>query len=80
VPDARTKLAQCRKLLAKKELYIGDFYNRDDQYESAKRRYEKLIENFPESEEAEAARKKLPAVEKALAKQQAEKLAEKKKE
>jgi len=57
--DARKDLADARKKLSEKELYIANFYFKRDFYDSAKTRYEKLIEAFPESEAAAEAKEKL---------------------
>lgn len=45
---ARQHIAECRRLLAERELYIGDFYWRADRYGAAWRRYVYVVENFPE--------------------------------
>lgn len=64
--SARAQLLRSRSLLAQKELYIANFYNRDDQYDSALRRYEKLIELYPETDPAKEARLKLATVQKKI--------------
>lgn len=66
--DAKKNLAKARLSLAQKELYIANFYNRIDQYESAKTRYQKVIQLYPETAPAQEARLKLPQVEKELEK------------
>jgi outer membrane protein assembly factor BamD len=60
--EARDDLAAARKLLAKKELYIGDFYYKRDYYESAKPRYQRLIELYPETPAATEAKEKLEKI------------------
>jgi outer membrane protein assembly factor BamD len=58
-PEARKDMAETRRVLAEKELYIGDFYFKRDFYVSAKPRYEKLIALFPETEAAKKAKEKI---------------------
>ena len=67
-PKARAHLELARTALAEKELYIGNFYYHEDQYESAKRRYEKLLMMYPETKFAAKARDRLAATEQKLAK------------
>ena len=62
---ARKNLAKARSTMAQKELYIGNFYLKQDQLDSAKRRFEKLIATYPDTEEARAARDRLGEVERA---------------
>jgi outer membrane protein assembly factor BamD len=62
--EAKKDLAESRKQLADKELYIGDFYFKRHFYDSAKGRYEKLIEIYPEAAAADSAREKLGKIEK----------------
>lgn len=57
--DARADIKILREELAEKELYIAKFYTREDQAESAKRRYTKLIDAYPETQAAETAKKNL---------------------
>ena len=67
--EARKDLAECRRLLAEKELYIGDFYFKRDFYDSAKPRYQKILNLYPETEAAKQAQEKLAKIdEKAQAK------------
>jgi outer membrane protein assembly factor BamD len=60
--EARTHVAECRKLLAEKELYIGDFYYKRDVYHSAKPRYQKIVDLYPETKAAEEAKSKLAKI------------------
>lgn len=57
--DARHDLAEAKKRLSEKELYVANFYFKRDFFDSAKTRYEKLIEAYPESEAAVEAKEKL---------------------
>jgi outer membrane protein assembly factor BamD len=61
--EARTDVVEIRKLLADKELYVADFYFKRDFYDSAKPRYKKIIELYPESEAAKVAAEKLTQIE-----------------
>jgi outer membrane protein assembly factor BamD len=63
VAEAKTDIATLRQMLAEKELYIGDFYFKRDFFESAKPRYKKVIELFPETEAARTAEAKLKRIE-----------------
>jgi outer membrane protein assembly factor BamD len=65
---ARGLLNEARGILAEKELYIANFYMKQDQFESAKRRYEKLLLMYPETKHAQEARDKLALAEKELTK------------
>lgn len=61
--EARKDVAEIRKLLAEKELYIGDFYFKRGFYDSAKPRYKKIIELYPETDVAKTAEEKLSKIE-----------------
>lgn len=67
-PQAKLDLDRALELLAEKELYIGDFYYKRDFYESAKGRYQKILDLYPETEAATEARAKLAKVEENLSK------------
>jgi outer membrane protein assembly factor BamD len=62
--DARKDLAEIRRLLAEKELYIANFYFKRDFYDSAKPRYKKILDTYPETAAANEAREKLARIEK----------------
>ena len=57
--EAQKDSAEIRGLLADKELQIAEFYFKRDFYHSAKPRYKKVIELYPETTAAEIAMKKL---------------------
>ncbi len=57
--EARKDLADTRKLLANKELYVGNFYYKRDFFDSAKPRFEKVIALYPETDAAKEAAEKL---------------------
>ena len=44
--QSRTKMAECRRLMAEHELYIADFYYRMGKYGSAWARYKNLTDHF----------------------------------
>ncbi len=64
-PEARKRVAECRRLLAEKELYIADFYNKRDVTVSARPRYQKILDLYPETKSAEEAKAKLARLPKA---------------
>jgi outer membrane protein assembly factor BamD len=57
--EARDDLESARKLLANKELYIGNFYFKRDFYDSAKPRFQRVLSLYPETPAAEEAKEKL---------------------
>ncbi|MBI4925280.1 MAG: outer membrane protein assembly factor BamD [Bdellovibrio sp.] len=57
--EARKNVSEIRKLLAEKELYIGNFYFKRDEYVAAKNRYQKILDLYPDTSVAEEAQKKL---------------------
>jgi outer membrane protein assembly factor BamD len=60
--EARDDLGSARKLLADKELYIGNFYFKRDFYDSAKPRFERVIALYPETPAAAEAKDKLAKI------------------
>jgi outer membrane protein assembly factor BamD len=65
--EARADVAAIRKTLADKELYIGDFYYKRDFYSSAKPRYQKVVDAFPDTDAAAKAREKIAKIDKKFA-------------
>lgn len=61
--EAREKLADTRKALAEKEMYIGNFYYKRDMWEAAKGRYTKVTNLYSDGPYAEEAKKKLKDIE-----------------
>jgi outer membrane protein assembly factor BamD len=59
VPEARKCLQELVNRLAEKEVYIATFYLKRGNQEAARARYQKVIDLYPESENAKLARKKL---------------------
>ena len=50
--EARVKIKECQGLLAKNHLFVGKFYYRREQYLAAAKRFEKIIDVYPSTEEA----------------------------
>lgn len=65
---AKQDLEKAIEELADKELYIGDFYFKRDFYDSAKGRYQKILNLYPETEAATEARSKLAKIDDYLSK------------
>lgn len=57
--EAKKALIESRQTLASKEMYIGDFYLKRNQPDSARGRYAKVVELFPDTEAAKEAQGKL---------------------
>lgn len=57
--EAHGDLEKARLMLASKELYIGNFYLYHNFYESARPRFQKVIDMYPETQAAVEARDKL---------------------
>lgn len=57
--EARKSVAEIKRILAEKELYIARFYLRQDLFKSAKGRLEKILEMFPDTAPAKEARERL---------------------
>jgi outer membrane protein assembly factor BamD len=62
--EARKAVANLREDLALKEMYIGDFYLRHNEFEAARGRYEKVIALYPETPPAKDAKTKLDQIKK----------------
>lgn len=63
---ARQDVATAERLLAEKELYIGDFYMRRNFLESAKPRYEKILSMYPNTPTAKDAQERIAKIDKLL--------------
>lgn len=61
--DAKLKLADARKRLAEKEMYIAQFYFKREMWEAAKGRYEKILSDFSDSPFVSEAEAKLKVIE-----------------
>jgi outer membrane protein assembly factor BamD len=57
--EVRKTLAQAEELLAKRELYVGDYYYKRGYYAGAAGRYKGLAENYPDTPQARPAEIKL---------------------
>ena len=59
---AKKDLVTARNFLAEKELYIGQFYFRDKAYSAAKVRFEKVTQQFSDTESARVAQSRLDEI------------------
>ena len=57
--EARVKIRECKGLLAKNHLFVGTFYYKREQYLAAAKRFEKIIDDYPSTEEAVEAKLQL---------------------
>lgn len=57
--EARVKIRECEDLLAKNHLFVGTFYFNREQYLAAAKRFEKIIDRYPSTEEAVEAKLQL---------------------
>ncbi len=60
--DAKEELHKAKAQLADKELYVGEFYVREKFYYSARPRFKKVIELYPDSEAATKAKARLQEI------------------
>lgn len=61
--EAKIKLAETRKILAGKEMYIARFYYKREMWEAAKNRYSKVVNQYSDSPFVEEAKEKLKIIE-----------------
>lgn len=64
VLEAMKKIEACIDTIAGHELYVADFYNKTEEYLAAQKRYEFIVEHYPESKQAKSALEKIPQVSK----------------
>jgi outer membrane protein assembly factor BamD len=57
---AKENIGKCLDNLSGHELYVADFYYKTKKYQAALKRYEYLVENYPESKESKEALNKIP--------------------
>lgn len=57
--DARKTLAQAQEMLAKRELFVGDYYFKRGYFAGAAGRYKGLTETYPDAPQARPAELKL---------------------
>ena len=50
VPDAHARALRCRDRLARREIYIGNFYSRRDNYKAAAGRYKIVVEDYNDTQ------------------------------
>lgn len=55
VPDAMEKIIKCKDVLARREIYIGNFYSRRKNYRAAADRYKIVVDDFYDTEKYEEA-------------------------
>lgn len=67
--QTQEKIEKSRKLLAEREIYIGEFYQKSRNYEAAAQRYKNVLENYPDTEYAEKARELLLEAQEKLSEQ-----------
>ncbi|MGK5090159.1 outer membrane protein assembly factor BamD [Bdellovibrionota bacterium FG-2] len=60
--EAQTDVSTLRKTLAEKELYIGNFYLKRDFLDSARPRFKKIIDLYPETPAATEAKAKIAKI------------------
>ncbi|MCK5696054.1 MAG: outer membrane protein assembly factor BamD [Desulfobacula sp.] len=60
VQKAKEDIKACMDNLSGHELYVANFYFKTKKYKAALKRYEYLVENYPESKEAQEALNKIP--------------------
>ena len=60
--EARKDLEEVRRSLAEKEIYIANFYYKREFYESAKPRFQKVVDLYPEVAAAQEAREKIAKI------------------
>ncbi len=65
--DAKEKLVESRNAIADKEIYIGDFYYRRDEWESAKSRYLKVVNFYNDTQSLKHAEDRVKSIEEKLA-------------
>ena len=66
--DARKKLAETRVHLAEREIYVGDYYLKEERYPAARERFENVLRDYgdtPAAPTAKAALTRIEALEKA---------------
>jgi outer membrane protein assembly factor BamD len=66
--EAKQDVVEARRLLSEKELYVGNFYFKRDFYDSAKPRYKKILDLYPETAAAKEAKEKILKIEEYQAK------------
>ena len=67
VADARKKLAETRLHLAERELYVGNYYLKEERYPGARERFENVLRDYadtPTAPKAQAALDGMPAMQK----------------
>lgn len=60
VKTAKANIKKCLGNLSGHELYVANFYFKTEQYTAALKRYEYLVEHYPDSNESQEALNKIP--------------------
>ena len=60
VQTAKGNIKKCLDNLSGHELYVANFYYKTKKYKAALKRYEYLVENYPDSKESKEALNKIP--------------------
>lgn len=60
--EAKTKLAEVRRILAGKEMYIANFYFKREMWEAAKNRYSNVVNHYSDSPFIEEAKEQLKKI------------------
>lgn len=63
IAAARANLAETRKILAEKEMYIGNFYYKREMWEAAKGRFTKVVNQYADTPYLADAEKRLKSIE-----------------
>ncbi len=50
VEEAKEKIIECRNILAEREIYIGNYYKKKKNYKAALKRYNNVLEKYPETD------------------------------
>lgn len=67
--QTQDKIEKAREMLAEREIYIGEFYQKKKNYEAAAQRYRNVLENYSDTGYAEKARELLRKTEEKLSEQ-----------
>jgi outer membrane protein assembly factor BamD len=62
VPDAQGKLSDTRKILAEKEMYIGNFYYKREMWEAARGRFNKVVNLYSDTSSYADAQDRLKSI------------------
>ena len=66
-PEALKRIGEMKAMLSEKEMYVAQFYQRQEKHRATLARYKKIIELYPDTAAAKQARDRIPEVEKLVA-------------